>query len=276
MTNEELVEELRRERDMNLFLALMNRNMGYVYTIARPYLKRYRIEEDELRNIAFLAFWDSVYTPDTETPFLSVLKYRLLHELSAFVSDSAAVSMPRNVRYLAFRYNRFVSRFSAEHGRSPTSSEIQRHLKIDKGRLDCVQRAALAQVVTSLSAFINDDGETELMDVIPDMRDIEAEIIDGLYRASLRETIDAILESLPAEEATSIRKHFFDDLASKADSNDRKTYLRAMRHLCRPSTARKLSRFMDENLFRATGEKTFRLTQTSHEERLTIKHLDRG
>lgn len=138
----------------------------------------------------------------------------------------------------------------------------------------------------SLDECVGDeDGDTILLDLIPDKRNDFAEADEKIFTEQLHEALEAALDAIPEREAAAIRAVYFDgcmhsEAAEKLHTTPSRVHQlkeNGLLHIRNSSSRKKLERFLDENtsFYRGVGRSSYNHTGTSSVERMVLwrEHL---
>ena len=178
--------------------------------LARQLASRYRnssVPREDLVQIASIGLLHAIdrYDPSRGTSFTAFAVPTITGELRRHLRDHTwAVRVPRDVRELADRLHRVASELSVELRRTPTATELARHL--DRSVEEVLEaRAALAvRSSTSLEQHVT-AGHRPL-----------AEVVDGgsggIAEAEARMTFEDHLSVLPPRDREVLRLRFCEDM----------------------------------------------------------------
>lgn len=274
-TNEQIVQMIQDGEDAHgeLMLQLLQKNKGFCFQVARPFLIARSIESEELQSISFIALCAAVdyFQTDAGASFLYVLKPFLLRELILASNCSAPVGLPVNLRTMLSKYKRFCSQYQTVHGCEPSDKAVLAELRITEKELKNLKIAERSQLQpVSLNAYITDntadseDGEACLLDALPDNN---ADTADAALQHDLCAAIRNAVTSLPDQERKAVEDKFF----YNSTVTDAKSLRSGMQRLRTPAAANKLRSYIYSEGLKGTSLKNFNLTWNSATERAAIQ-----
>ena len=277
-TNEELVALIQDGEDAHgeLMLLLLQKNKGFCYQTAKPFLLSKVIEPEELPSINFLAMSSAVnyYKAERGTLFISVLRPFLLKELILASNNTAPVGLPINLRTMLNKYRRFCSQYQTAHGSAPPDKALIAELRVTEKELENLKAAELSQQApVSLNAYItnntadSEDGETCLLDALPDDT---ADTEGASIQSSLCSAVLDALASLPEQERGEVLNRYFYNLPV----TDAKALRSGMQKLRTPTTASSLYPYLYGESIRGTGFTRFIQTGFSATERTALERCE--
>ena len=130
-------------------------------------------------------------------------------------------------------------------------------------------------VSVSLNMPVDDDEETELLEIIADPATSFEDTEEKIWQDQLRETMSSLLQELPAEQMKILRCRFWEDLtreeiAQQLGSNAvaiQKAERKAIRTLAQPKNKGRLLPFWDFDYYSGAGFGTFKRSGMSIQER---------
>lgn len=285
--NEELVKIIRSGRDADgaVILLLMSRCKPYSLNIYKRY--RYSVELMELDSITYIAHRQACETFSSDRGYyMPYYGLYLQTELSNASGDNGSgFHVPRRVQDNVRRYRKAVQDFVTAHQRDPTTLEIMRMTGFTRDELEELTEAYNAMHPTSLDCPIvteESDGDCTIGDLTADQTDTEQIITDKVYIEDLRKELrDIMTGALTREQrnAVDVRSYGVTDYAmliGQTKDDVRRNYAAGLKVLRRPEHTRRLRGYLEtDNLFTATGYRSFRRTGTSSPERITINRLDK-
>lgn len=138
-------------------------------------------------------------------------------------------------------------------------------------------------VSVSLNMPIDDDEETELMEITADPATSWDDIEEVIWREQLRETVAAVLQELPEDQTAVMRCRFWDNLTyeetagrlGRDTGSVRGAEQKAIRALRQSKNKKRLMPFYDFNYYSGTGLGAFKSSGASVQERYLIRQ-ERG
>ena len=133
-------------------------------------------------------------------------------------------------------------------------------------------------VSVSLNMPVDDDEETELLEIVADPATSCEDTEEKIWQEQLRETMSSLLQELPAEQMEILRCRFWEDLTREETAerlgNDtgsiRMAESKAMRTLAQPKNRRRLMPFVDFDYYGGSGLGAFRASGMSVQERYLV------
>lgn len=279
LSNEELACRIkeRADADGRMILELLNRNKGFIYKRARPFIDAGVVEIDELQSLGFISVKQAVDRWDAQKggKFISILNWCLIRELVNAANDSKAVPVPHNMNDELRKYNNILRDFMELHQREPTVEEGAALLSVTEKKYKMIAEVYTMQTPSSLDAPIEshtDAEEISVGDTLPSGEDVEEAVVDMVYLAEIRKAVFYELSRLPDEQQEIIRLHFLCAVPLSRDTMP--IYRKALKTLRSPSVRNRLKPFLTENLYSGTGQASFERTGTSQPERFVISHDD--
>lgn len=189
--------------------ALYDRTKGAIHSIARKY--RGWAELEDLEQEGYLGLCDAVegYNPDEGVLFLTYAHYWIRQKIIRYCQNHGTlVRVPVRERELLRKYRKLESAFLSQTGRKPSDAEIQRHMGIAQRTLDGLRKAAQMGQLESLDAFLLEDRETTLGDMVDAGIDVEGDVLDKVQAEELRAVIWPLVDGLGVQRAAVIRSRY--------------------------------------------------------------------
>src|SRR4051812_256039 len=195
--------------DMEARAELCQRFLPLARRLARKY-ERMNEPFDDLLQVASVGLVKAIdrYEPNHGTAFASYAVPTILGELKRYFRDAGwSVHVPRGVQERVLRVNQAIEKLSPALGRSPTPTEIARHLK--EGLEDVLEalEAGGAYNTISLEAPLGSDD--------PDggtYADSVGAIDDDYEKVELGDTIDRAMAAVPERERMILHLRFTEGL----------------------------------------------------------------
>lgn len=210
MMSEELVEqfrEYRRSGARELRNALVEEHIGFADFLARRFANRGE-PIDDLRQVALIGLVKAVerFDPERGVTFTSFAVPTITGEIKRHFRDRTwSVRVPRNLQELTLEIERARNELGHALGRSPTVSEIARHLDAtDEEVLEGLEAATLYRSGSLDAPVPGGEGRT-VGDRIPAVVDEQAE-------AENRTLVRQLLERLPLRERRIVYLRYFEGL----------------------------------------------------------------
>lgn len=164
---------------------------------------------------------------------------------------------------------------------------LRKYFQEASGRLYQDKRGVLMpkdtlNVSLSLNITVDDDEETELMEITADPTAGLESAEEAIWREQLRGAVAEVLQELPEEQSAVLRHRFWDQqtyeqIAGNMGSNTSaviRTEHKALRVLRQPRHRKRLMPFYDFNYHSGTGLGVFRATGMSVQERYLVMEED--
>lgn len=200
-----LYKRSKRRRTRN---QLVEAHIGFAHHIARRYRNR-GVPDDDLRQIALLALVKAVdrFDPDVGAAFTSFAGRTIEGEIKRHFRDAAwSVRVPRSTKELHLLVRRANDELSHELGRSPTVTEVARHLDVEPDAVvEALGASAAFTAGTLESSPTGEEGGTDRSSHL-------AEVDTDLEDAPDRVLVERLIEGLPERERQIVRLRFFDEL----------------------------------------------------------------
>ncbi len=141
--------------------------------------------------------------------------------------------------------------------------------------------------LASLDVPVGDDAEVTIGDLVADQTDVEGSVLDDVQKEELKAVIWPLVDSLRDIQSKVVRMRYQEGLTLKETgerlgftlNNAREHERNAFRELRRPSRARKLRPFLEDDIrsrgMQGTGVTRFNETWTSATERVALVNIGR-
>ena len=171
--------------------ALVEENMGLVYSVARRFTGRGCETEDLLQigSIGLLKAIDN-FDPAFEVRFSTYAVPMIAGEIKRFMRDDGSVKVSRAMKQTAKEMNAFVADYVAEHGVQPSVREIAEKFNLDESETVFVMGSSRMPLSLYGGSEADEKGDRELIDTLP-AQDNQEELIDRLL---LRTAIESLSE----------------------------------------------------------------------------------
>lgn len=188
----------------------------FIRSIAHKY--KSRAEIDDLMQESYFGLLSAIngYDPNGNTSFKSYSYYWIDQSMRRYVSrTSHKAKIPEWAASKTYLYRRTVAAFQRDKNRKPTDTELCEALQIGREQLECVRAADEMMQPGSLDVPVDDEGETPLLDLVSDDRDMEEEIVTALAKEDLKNMLWALVDTLPEKQAETIRRRYQDGETQK-------------------------------------------------------------
>lgn len=286
MDNEQLVARIRACEDVSDdMLQLWQQNQGFIGKMAARYSSYAEVED--LKQEGYIALCEAVrhYDPASGVPFINYAAFWMKQQMSRYIDNcGSVVRLPVGVRDEIRRYKKICNEYRKYYGAEPSERELCALLRMSLEELHKVQENARKGQIQSLSAPIGaDNEEMTLEDTVASGEDLEEECAGRLDRENMKRELWIAVDSLPADQAQTIRCRYMDGMTLKETGerqgisiervrqNDRK----AIRTLRLNKYSRKYRGYYEEYLsaapVRHVGVSSFQRTWTSEVEREVMR-----
>ena len=286
MENEQLVARIRAHEDeSDNMLKLWQQNQGFIGRMAARYSSYAEIED--LKQEGYIALCEAVrhYDLASGVPFINYAAFWMKQQMSRYIDNcGSVVRIPVGVRGEIRRYKKICNEYRKYYGAEPSERELCALLRMSPEELRKIQENARKGQIQSLSAPIGaDNEEMTLEDTVASGEDMEEECAVKLDRENMKRELWIAVDSLPADQAQTIRCRYMDGMTLKETGerqgisiervrqNDRK----AIRTLRLNKYSRKYRGYYEEYLSAApvshVGVSSFQRTWTSEVEREVMR-----
>ena len=286
MDNEQLVALIRAREDVSdNMLKLWQQNQGFIGKMAARYSSCAEIED--LKQEGYIALCEAVrhYDLASGVLFINYAAFWVKQQMSRYIDNcGSVVRIPVGVRGEIRRYKKICNEYRKYYGAEPSERELCALLRMSPEELRKIQENARKGQIQSLSAPIGaDNEEMTLEDTVASDEDMEEECAGKLDRENMKRELWIAVDSLPADQAQTIRCHYMDGMTLKETGerqgisiervrqNDRK----AIRTLRLNKYSRKYRGYYEEYLsaapVRHVGVSSFQRTWTSEVEREVMR-----
>ncbi len=284
MTNEELVA-LIRQGDNQYCEQLYNQNRGLIYKYAKKFSAY--AELDDLMQEGYIALMNAIKGFDIACgyKFTTYLTKALMRHLSRYCAMcKSTVHIPPNLLSQILELQRVRYEYIKKYEQEPSKHDYMVLLDLTKTQLDHLLKAMQAMDVLSLNKPLDDEGESDFIELLADGTNIENEICDKLEAKYIHETIIECVDELPPAQGDVIRKKYFERMARKqiaeinnyTDSFMREAERKAKNSLMRNRKIRALynSCYESRSAYHYSVER-FKNTNMSATEHVAQKELER-
>lgn len=286
MANEQLVIRIQagEDKDGRLMAQLWEQNQGFLSMLANKY--KSAADYDDLMQEGFLGLCAAVehFQPDKDALFLTYAKFWIQQHMLRYISRNSPVGI--NLYHRARKYRRFVSQFAQEYGREPDAAEACYFLRVSKRELQTVTDAAYKLDTASLDAFVGEDQETTLVDLLPGDTDVEGSVLDEVQQEELAAVLWPMVDALPGKIPVVLRAKYQGRKTLKEIGeeegctleNVRQIERKGMSELRKSHRVRELRPFLlteeqEAAAYRGNGVEAFNRTWTSSTERVALERV---
>ena len=266
-------------------LKLWQQNQGFIGRMAARYSSYAEIED--LKQEGYIALCEAIrhYDLASGVPFINYAAFWMKQQMSRYIDNCGSlVRIPVGVRGEIRRYKKICNEYQKYYGAEPSERELCALLRMSPEELHKVQENTRKGQISSLSAPIGaDNEEMTLEDTVASGEDLEEECTGRLDRENMKRELWIAVDSLPADQAQTIRCRYMDGMTLKETGerqgisiervrqNDRK----AIRTLRLNKYSRKYRGYYEEYLsaapVRHVGVSSFQRTWTSEVEREVMR-----
>ncbi|WP_084680823.1 SigB/SigF/SigG family RNA polymerase sigma factor [Frankia sp. CeD] len=164
---------------------------------------------DDLVQVATIGLIKSVdrFDPERGVEFSTYATPTIVGEIKRHFRDKGwAIRVPRRLQELKLSLTKATSELSQTLGRSPTVSEIARHLQMSED--DVLEGLESANAYSAVSLDAPDSGDDEAP-AVADTLGVQDESLEGV---EYRESLKPLLEKLPAREKRILLLRFFGNM----------------------------------------------------------------
>lgn len=204
MDERELFEAYIRTHDLALRNEIVERNLFIASMIAKKFVGR-GVEYDDLFQVASLALMKGVdrFDPSKGVKFSTFITPTIAGEIKNYFRDrSRLVHLPRKVSELRTEIRRVFEDCLSQTGQKLTVKELAERLSVTQEEIVSAMEAGS---VVSLEKPL-DDGEGELMDLIPSGD-------DSFERIERRDAVQAAIRELTDEEQRLVSYRYGQELS---------------------------------------------------------------
>ncbi|MCM1543802.1 MAG: sigma-70 family RNA polymerase sigma factor [Ruminococcus sp.] len=201
---------------------LYEQNRGLILKYAKKFSAY--AELDELMQEGYIALMKAVNGFDTskEYKFSTYLTKVLTSCLSRYcASCQSSVHIPPNLLSQVSELQRVRYEYIKRYEQEPTRRDYMVLMGLTKAQVDNLLRAMQAMDVLSLDKPLDDEGDSDYIELLADEANIEDEICDRSEAEYIRKTVHECVDSLPDTQGDIIRKRYFKRMtrAQIADMN---------------------------------------------------------
>lgn len=162
---------------------------------------------DELVQVALIGLSHAIdrFDADRGTTFDAYAQATITGELKRHFRSTWRLRVPRSLQELYLEVRSAIEALDQDLGRSPTIPEIARYAKLTEEAVVEAIELGRSYRLTSIDARLDNDES-------PDMSELGHED-RGLQHLEDRDTVAALLDSLPEREQTILRLRFWDELS---------------------------------------------------------------
>lgn len=191
--------------DSNAKEALLLKNNNLMKSIVRRYLNK-GVEYDDLYQLASMGLLKAINGFDESfgVRFSTYAVPMIAGEIKRFMRDDGSIKVSRAIKNQAKEINRFIEKYSAEHGAQPNLKTISEEFKMPESEVVFTMGSTRMPVSIYERGDYKDEKGQELLDKLP-VEDRQEEIIDALQLRSA-------IEGLPERDRKVIILRYFRDM----------------------------------------------------------------
>ena len=185
---------------------LVTSNLRFVVSCAKQYQGQ-GIDLIDLISEGNAALWECVdkYDPTKGFKFISYAVWWIRQAIMHILNEhSRMVRLPRNQILQLHQLNKTAKKFEQQNDRLPSSEELSSIVNLDESKIDKLYNSDAK--VTSYDIQLGEDGESSLIDIIPNKNADNADA--NLDLESLSSQITEILELLTDREHDIVKMYF--------------------------------------------------------------------
>lgn len=290
MDNEQLTALIQAGEEVKQnMLALYQQNQGFIHTLARKYSGG--AEMEDLLQEGYIALHEAVeqYQESRGMSFINYAAFYIHRRMRSCVDNSRGVHIPFGMGDKIRQYKRIRRQYEAAYGVEPSDKEMRYFLGVTEEMLENIKKASRMGNIQSLDAPVDTgDGETSMMELIPDKGDLESAAIERIDRENMKRELWLVVDKLPGELPRVMRLRYQEGLTMDETgkrlgvkiSSVRDLQAKAFRLMRTERRGAKLRRYCEEYLHAVTvphvGVRGFHVTWTSEVEREAIKRYEKS
>lgn len=276
MTNEELVRRFQ-EGDSDALALLWEQTQRLAEKLARK--QNNSAELDDLMQEGFIILHSAASDYDTDsgimfsTYFGNRLKWGWLRYAE---KNSLGVRVPAQMFWKIVKVKRAAAGWKKKHGTDATEACLSDITGISLTDIREIKKTALNMDSQSLNVSVNDENDTELIDLIKDESDQYEQVLDRLQNEELAAELWTMIDELPEDQRSILHAHYVEGMTMRAAAaaagidygKARRSHDRAIKELRTSKNQKRLSPYVNDRIIysrgiRSVGVSTFMRTWTS-------------
>jgi len=208
--NEELLKQYCETRDIHIRNELLSRYLYIAEIIAKRFVNR-GVEYDDLYQVASLALIKALERYDIQKgyKFSSFATPTIVGEIKNYFRDrSRIIRLPRKDSEYIKKMENARNELSLQLGRAPKPDEVAKYLKISTEQVLELMESSYATKTASLDHYIDEDGETDLLQVVGSEEKEYSRIED-------RDFLEKSMQGLGELEKTVIYERFYNEKSQR-------------------------------------------------------------
>ncbi len=184
---------------------LIVENNNLIKSIVRRYLNK-GVEYDDLYQLASMGLLKAIngFDESFSVRFSTYAVPMIAGEIKRFMRDDGSIKVSRQIKSTAKEINRFIEKYSSEHGFQPTVKTISEKFGMPESEVVFTMGSTHMPVSIYAQGEYKDEKGQELLDKLP-VEDNQEDIIDSLQ-------IKSAIESLPDRDRKVIILRYFRDM----------------------------------------------------------------
>lgn len=287
-SNEQLVIRIKAGTDVSEnMLQLWQQNRALIGKLAGKY--RGYADEEDLKQEGYFGLCEAVehFEPDRGASFSTVLFQYVRLYMVRYCQNNGCIRIPVHLGEWIRKYQKVVTAYRQQAGRTPTDRELYYHLQVSKDRLQQIKRAAELEKVWSLDIPVGEDEDTTLGEIVAGNMDVETSVVHKEQQEQLKAALWPLVDALPEKQAAVIRARYQEGLTLQEAGSRigvtlecaRQHQLNGLRELRKPSRSRQLRPFLyDDAIYgraiKGVGVGYFNSTWTSSTERAALSLVE--
>ena len=214
MTNEEIVEQIQNGIDVTANQErLWTNNRAYVMKCIRKYVGVCdRQDYEDFINEGFIGLVAAAgrYKAGQGTKFLTYATFHIRAALYRYNGlNTYTVHVPEYLKERMRKLAAFRQEYRETFGGEPEPADIQKALGISARALRHLEKTLLNMKTRSLDAYISDDGESSLMDLLAADEQVDELAGGSVYQKELHQELEGALSILDKKTALMIRCAYY-------------------------------------------------------------------
>lgn len=207
----DLIQKAKRG-DASAKETLLIENNNLIKSIVRRYLNK-GVEYDDLYQLASMGLLKAINGFDEEfgVRFSTYAVPMIAGEIKRFMRDDGSIKVSRAIKSTAKQINKYIEKYSSEHGRQPTVKAIAEEFHMPESEVVFTMGSTRMPVSIYSQGEYKDEKGQELLDKLP-VEDNQEDIIDSLQ-------LKTAIERLPDRDKKVIILRYFRDMTQSEVAN---------------------------------------------------------
>ena len=210
MTNEEIVSKIQQGDDVKHQMAVLyEQNRKLILKIIQPFTNM--CDEEDLMQEAYISLHHAAqrYDPASGVLFMSYAGRMIYGEVLRYIHNNCRLKrVPVHLWSDVGIVKKFVEAYTMEHGEGPSDEQIKAQTGLSDSRLKDSMQIIKEASMASLDSPLPDHPDTLLRDMIPDSRDMEAEICEQICIDEDCRKLWKAVDQLPERQSDIIRRRY--------------------------------------------------------------------